>query len=174
MKYNILFFAALLLPCSIAVAQNKLTAVTKDADSGELLTGASAVVKGSANGSVSGEDGIVTVENIPDGLQTVEFSRLGYESKRQTFTFPLSGRDTVEVLMEVAFAELEEIVVSSTRSTRTIANIPTRVEFVGAEELDEKSSMKPGDIRMLLSESTGIQTQQTSPISANSSVRIQG
>jgi len=34
--------------------------------------------------------------------------------------------------------------------------------------------MKPGDIRMILSESTGIQTQQTSATSANASIRIQG
>jgi iron complex outermembrane receptor protein len=34
--------------------------------------------------------------------------------------------------------------------------------------------MKSGDIRMLLSESTGIQTQQTSATSANASIRIQG
>ena len=34
--------------------------------------------------------------------------------------------------------------------------------------------MKPGDIRMLLNESTGIQTQQTSATSANASIRIQG
>jgi iron complex outermembrane receptor protein len=34
--------------------------------------------------------------------------------------------------------------------------------------------MKPGDIRMMLSESTGIQTQTTSATSANSSIRIQG
>ena len=34
--------------------------------------------------------------------------------------------------------------------------------------------MKPGDIRMLLNESTGIQTQQTSATSYNSSIRIQG
>jgi iron complex outermembrane receptor protein len=162
------------LPCSATVAQNKLAAVIKDAGTKERLAGASAVVKGTANGSVSGENGIVTVENIPAGTQTIEFSCLGYEPKQQTFTFPLSGRDTAEVLMETAFAELDEIVVSTTRSTRTIANIPTRMEYIGQEELDEKSSMKPGDIRMLLSESTGIQTQQTSPLSANSSIRIQG
>jgi iron complex outermembrane receptor protein len=70
--------------------------------------------------------------------------------------------------------ELEEIVVSSTRGTRTIQNIPTRMEFISGEELEEKGNMKPGDIRMLLNESTGIQTQQTSPISANASIRIQG
>ena len=34
--------------------------------------------------------------------------------------------------------------------------------------------MKPGDIRMVLTESTGIQTQQTSATSANASIRIQG
>jgi outer membrane receptor for ferrienterochelin and colicins len=65
-------------------------------------------------------------------------------------------------------------VVSATRSSRTIANIPTRVEVISGEELDEKSNMKPGDIRMVLAESTGIQTQQTSATSGNSSIRIQG
>ena len=64
--------------------------------------------------------------------------------------------------------------VSSTRSSRTIKDIPTRIEFIAGEELDEKANMKPGDIRMVLSESTGIQTQQTSATSANSSIRIQG
>src|SRR6201989_1492470 len=70
--------------------------------------------------------------------------------------------------------ELEAVVVSATRSSRTIANIPTRVEVISGEELDEKSNMKPGDIRMMLAESTGIQTQQTSATSGNSSIRIQG
>ncbi|MDR0412181.1 MAG: TonB-dependent receptor plug domain-containing protein [Dysgonamonadaceae bacterium] len=69
---------------------------------------------------------------------------------------------------------IEGIVVSSMRSTRSIEAIPTRIEFITGDELDEKGNMKPGDIRMLLNESTGIQTQQTSPISANASIRIQG
>ncbi|MDR2058156.1 MAG: TonB-dependent receptor plug domain-containing protein [Dysgonamonadaceae bacterium] len=82
--------------------------------------------------------------------------------------------DTTQTFLENEALELDEIVVSTGRSTRTIKNIPTRIEFIGSEELDEKANMKPGDIRMLLNESTGIQTQQTSPISANSSIRIQG
>jgi len=70
--------------------------------------------------------------------------------------------------------ELEELFVSSTRSSRTIQDTPTRVEFIAGEELAEKGNMKPGDIRMLLNESTGIQTQQVSATSYNSSIRIQG
>jgi iron complex outermembrane receptor protein len=81
-----------------------------------------------------------------------------------------ANNDTISSLT----TELNEIVVASTRSSRTIESIPTRMELIGVEELDEKANMKPGDIRLLLSESTGIQTQQTSPISANASIRIQG
>ncbi|TNF43089.1 MAG: TonB-dependent receptor, partial [Cytophagales bacterium] len=59
-------------------------------------------------------------------------------------------------------------------SSRVIEDVPTRVEIIAGEELAEKGNMKPGDIRMLLNESTGIQTQQTSATSYNSSIRIQG
>src|ERR1041385_6626134 len=69
--------------------------------------------------------------------------------------------------------EEKEVVVTLTRTSRTIANIPARIELIAGEELDEKANMKPGDIRMMLSESTGIQTQQTSVTSANASIRIQ-
>jgi len=69
---------------------------------------------------------------------------------------------------------VEEIVVTSTRSRRSLEDLPTRVELISGEELGEKVNMKPGDIRMLLNESTGIQVQQTSATTFNSSIRIQG
>ena len=62
----------------------------------------------------------------------------------------------------------------ATRSTRTIKNIPTRVEFINAEELEEKAIMNAANISLVLRESTGIQIQQTSLSSGNSSIRIQG
>lgn len=70
--------------------------------------------------------------------------------------------------------EIEEILVTSTRSRQSLEDIPTRIEVITGEELGEKANMKPGDIRMLLNESTGIQVQQTSATTFNSSIRIQG
>lgn len=70
--------------------------------------------------------------------------------------------------------ELEEIVLQSTRTSRTIKNTPTRVETIDAEELAEKANMKPANVSMVLHESTGIAVQQTSATSANASIRIQG
>lgn len=70
--------------------------------------------------------------------------------------------------------QVEEIVVTSTRSRRSFEDSPTRVEVLGGEEINEKANMKPGDIRMLLNESTGIYVQQTSATSFNSTIRMQG
>lgn len=69
---------------------------------------------------------------------------------------------------------LEEVVISITRSGRTIEKMPTRVEVIDGEELGEKAVMNSANITMFLKESTGIQVQQTSASSASKSIRIQG
>jgi len=69
---------------------------------------------------------------------------------------------------------IEEIVIISTRNLRSFEQQPTRIELLGGEEVNEKSNMKPGDIRMLLNEMTGIHVQQTSATSYNSNIRIHG
>ena len=78
----------------------------------------------------------------------------------------------------LAFADddddMEEVLITSSRTNSTLDDTPLRVEVLGEEELGEKANMKPGDIRMVLNESTGIQVQQTSATSFNSSIRIQG
>ena len=155
-------------------AQNIFKAIVKDGDTKEILVGVNAVLNKTANGASSDENGIITISNIPDGKQHITFSYLGYESETKSYTFPLSSSAPVEIFLEQDDEMLEEVTISSTRGTRTIQNIPTRVEFISSEELGEKGSMKPGDIRMLLNESTGIITQQTSATSGNASIRIQG
>jgi iron complex outermembrane receptor protein len=62
--------------------------------------------------------------------------------------------------MKSTAEEMDEIIITSTRGTRTISNIPTRVEFIGGT--GGKANMKPETFCMMLNESTGIQTQQTS------------
>jgi outer membrane receptor for ferrienterochelin and colicins len=177
MKKLIVLFTALFYT-AIGYTQNTFKATIKDAKTHETLIGATALMQGSTLGVSSDTAGVIRFINIPDGKQVIKFSYIGYNTRLDTLTFPLTQSQPILVLLTAAGKgegeELEAVVVGATRSSRTIDNIPTRVEVISGDELDEKGNMKPGDIRMLLAESTGIQTQQTSATSGNSSIRIQG
>ena len=165
------FFMALNL---CVYAQNTLNIVVKSIETNEPLNGVTASIKGTSNAATSDENGQITLSNIPDGIQEINFSYMGFNEHIETLEFPLKDKNVIEILLQESSEELDQVVISSTRSTRSIQNIPTRIEFIGSEELAEKGNMKPGDIRMLLAESTGIHVQTTSPTSANASIRIQG
>jgi outer membrane receptor for ferrienterochelin and colicins len=161
---------------AVAYAQNTYKAIIKDAKTNQTLPGATVKVVGTTIGTTSDSTGLATLTGIASGKQVIQYSYIGFQSKTDTLTFPLAETAAVTILLEASKEdeELEQVVISATRSSRTIQNIPTRVEVIAGEELDEKGNMKPGDIRMLLAESTGIQTQQTSATSGNSAIRIQG
>jgi len=173
MKKIILSILALFIT-TLTFAQNTWKARIADADSKEPLTAATAFLKGTTIGAKADDKGEVTLSNIPNGDQTIVIKLVGYEDKTISLKFPLTQTGIQEILLKESEDELETVVISSTRSSRSIKDLPTRVEFIAGEELEEKANMKPGDIRMVLSESTGIQTQQTSATSANAAIRIQG
>ncbi|MDR6563126.1 MULTISPECIES: TonB-dependent receptor [unclassified Arcicella] len=173
MQKLILPFLAILCPY-IAFSQNTFKATIKDADTKEPLFGATATLQGTTNGARSDENGLITIKNIPNGKQVVRFYFVGYQERIDTLNFPYSLTEPLEILLMTENEEMEEVIVTSTRSNKNIEDIPTRIETISGEELEEKGNMKPGDIRMMLNETTGIQTQQTSATSYNSSIRIQG
>ncbi len=162
--------------CSITntSAQTYLTVRIKDSKTKEPLTGTVVNIEGTATGNSADSSGLVLLSGIPDGRQIIHYRAIGYSERFDTLTFPLKIRDTLLVELDNSGEEMESVVVSSTRSSRTIQDIPSRIELISGDELTEKANMKPGDIRMFLSESTGIQTLQTSATSGNSDIRIQG
>ncbi|MBX9888932.1 MAG: TonB-dependent receptor [Flavobacteriaceae bacterium] len=157
----------------MAQAQHKTKIVISDLVTNQPLTGAQVLIKEVNLVGLTDTQGTVVFENLADGTYNFTFSIEGYNSINQIITIPYS-KEFIAIFLEREAEEMEEIIITSTRGTRTIKNNPTRVEFIAGEELEEKANMKPGDIRMMLNESTGIQTQQTSATSGNSSIRIQG
>ena len=163
-----------LLICTNIFAQNTIQFTVKDSTENKFLIGATVKISKQNINAVTDSSGSVYFNNIPNGLQNIEVSFSGYKTQVVTILPIADGILYITVNLEMEEEEEEEVIVISTRSSRTISDIPTRVETISGEELTEKGNMKPGDIRMLLNESTGIQTQQTSATSYNSSIRIQG
>jgi len=170
-----LFVMLSLFGMASVLAQNTLDLKVKDSYNGEPLIGVTAVLVSLNKGAISDEIGRIHMEDIPNGTFQLKLSYVGYATVERNLTFPLDETVQGQIFsLMPQTEEMEEVTLVSTRSSRTIEDIPTRVEVIAGEELSEKGNMKPGDIRMLLNESTGIRTQQTSATSYNSSIRIQG
>ena len=157
----------------ILTAQNKITVKVISKDHKETVVGASVYIKNTTLGSTTNIDGIATINNIENGKQILIVSFIGFETFEKAYTFPLEN-NTILVALHEEESNLDTVEITSTRSKRAIAQIPTRVEVISGEELGEKAAMNSANIAMLLRESTGIQMQQTSANSANQSIRIQG
>src|SRR5690606_19116377 len=156
----------------ISIAQTSDISITvSDAESNEPLLGATVYIEQLEKGAVTNLDGIATFTAIPYGNHIIKISYIGFETIETTIE--VGAKKEFSFKLESGGNELDEVVVQSTRSTRTVKKIPTRIEFIGAEELGEKAVMNPTNISMVLRESTGIQMQQTSLSSGNTNIRIQ-
>jgi len=68
----------------------------------------------------------------------------------------------------------EQVTVYATRTEGRLEDLPIRVEVLDQDEIDEKTRMAPGNIVMMLNETSGLRVQTTSSSLGASSVRIQG
>jgi len=138
----------------------------------EPLLGATVYFEALEKGAVTNFDGIAEFTEIPDGQHQIIISFLGFETFETTIQIP--SNSALVFKLKEGGNQLDAVVLQSSRSTRTVRKIPTRIEFIGAEELGEKAIMNPTNISMVLRESTGIQMQQTSLSSGSTNIRIQG
>lgn len=155
---------------TITLAQENLVIKVIDTESNEPLIGATVQISETI-GAITDKDGLATFTNIKGKALTIRVSFVGFEAQSITYQLPLSG---VQIIKLAHHDEHEEVIVTSTRTADVIEAIPTRIEVLGGEEMEEKAFMRSSNIAMLLRETSGIQMQQTSPSAANQSIRIQG
>jgi iron complex outermembrane receptor protein/outer membrane receptor for ferrienterochelin and colicins len=172
MKY-LSSFIFLFFILSSAKAQNSFKAIIKDKTSQELLSGVTVSIKGKDKTSVlSNPQGKVVIKNIVAG-NIIVFDYVGY--KTQELTIEANDTTTHSVLLEQDVKALNDVVVvSSTRGNDRIENATTKVEVLGLEEMNEESTLKPGNIASILGDVSGVQIQQSSITTGNANVRIQG
>lgn len=173
MKKALLLSIAVIWGC-MSYAQYEIKLSIKKSEDKKPLAGATAVINSLSKTSIADSLGIVNFANITAGTYNIAISYVGLSNKEVMVEVPQPDSAIQEVLLEETEEHEDEVVVTATRVSRSISDIPTRVETISGEELTEKGNMKPGEIRMLLNESTGVQAQQTSATSYNSSIRIQG
>lgn len=110
MKQTITFVIACVFLVSMVsmetFAQSNTVSGTVTDEAGQGLPGATVVVAGQSNGTITDVNGSYTLA-LPDGASELIFSFVGYEEQRVA----IAGRSTIDVGMQISMSELNEVVV---------------------------------------------------------------
>ena len=90
---------------------------------------------------------------------------------------PLPVKDTTQQPSKDTISkvsDLSEVVISSTRNNSRIEDLPMKVEVLGKEDMIEESGIKPGNVASILGDLSVIHIQNTSAVSGNNAIRMQG
>lgn len=162
----------LLVACSPLLAQGVGGTVTVTVrHAGQPV--ADAIVRSGSAGALTDRKGIATLQ-LSTGPHTLIVRKVGFQPDTMHLALP-PGRDTtiVVALVEQA-AELAPIIVSATRTERRLEDEPERVEVLAGEDVAEKAEMRPGDLRVLLTEMSGVRVHPTAPGIGGAGIRIEG
>jgi outer membrane receptor for ferrienterochelin and colicins len=160
---------ALLLITNTVFSQGKINIHVQDAVTKNALPKATITINKVSFASDTSGNSMHTVNSAKANI-TVSYT--GYNSASLSFT----AKDTsLTIELEPASSEGDEvIVVASSRTNSRIEDLPTKVEVLGAEEVNEENQIKPGNIASLLGDIAGVQIQQTNAATGNADMRIQG
>jgi outer membrane receptor protein involved in Fe transport len=139
----------LLVPITV-FSQSNLTGTIRDAKSGEGIAGAS-ILLGDL-GVVSDQNGFFLFKDVKAGYHTLTVSFVGYQKYQQKINLDNSKNLEVDIMLTEDRIELDEVVVSATRSENRISEIPGRVNLISPERLtltvaqttDEYLALIPG------------------------------
>jgi outer membrane receptor for ferrienterochelin and colicins len=170
-------FILILLFCVTASvvchAQHSIKIKVIDAVTREPLPGANVVIHTTTSGGSAGEDGITELKNLNAGLLEFKASFIGYHDSLFVVKIPYD-KDLLTIGLLTSEEEMDEVIVSTTRTNSRIEDLPLKVEVLGLEDMDEESALVPGNIASILGDLAVITIQRTNPINGNDAIRMQG
>ena len=167
---RLLGLLVMLLP-GLSSAQS-LRVVLRDSLRQEPLIGATVAVPGTSLGAATDATGTAVLAPAPAAGTRLRITALGYRPR--SVVAPAAGAVLSLLLVPGSLEIEEEVLVTATRTNSRIEDLPTRVEVLGAEEMEEESSIKPASIASLFGDIAGTQIQPTSPTTGNLDLRLQG
>ena len=93
---------------TITNAQNYFKAKVLDSESNEALIGATLLLKNTNNGVSTDINGLATLNNIPNGEQTIVITFIGYKDEHLSFTFPIKEGKIHTILLSPSDAEMQK------------------------------------------------------------------
>ncbi len=158
-----------IVPAS-SLTQDVVSGYVRDSHTLEPLTGANVVLPGLRKGTSTDSDGFFRIGGMLPYRVNVKISYIGYGDT--LLSMPLSDFKDLIVLLEPDSVEMESVVVTATRITQSISDIPQRVEKIDGENIKGYPATNTDNILKMI---PGINVNRSWGIfSRNASVTMRG
>lgn len=164
MRKQILLFAFICFTTSMMAQYIGVSGTVTDS-SGETLIGASVLVQGTTNGTVTDFDGHYELTNVAENAM-LEFSYMGYDNQ----VVPVGGRTVIDVVMTDAGFEMDELVVIGYGS---LSKKEVSSSIVQVDSKDFVKGPMNNPMEMLNGKVAGLTVNSTSAADPNASSSLQ-
>lgn len=162
----VFLFVFFLMTTVTGFAQNKTISGIVVDKAGEAVIGASVLVKGTSNGTITDFDGKFTLSNVPEkGIITITY--IGYKEQN----LPIAGKVTLKVTMVEDTETLDEVVVVG-YGTQKKTDLTGSVMSVKSEDITSVTANNP--VQALQGRVTGVSVVTDSRPGKSPTLRIRG
>ena len=122
----------LFLSTTAFVAQSTISGTVKD-QSGNLIPGASILLKENSKGTTSDFDGYYEIKNVDNGTYTIIASYIGYDSFKKEIT--ISGNLKLDIVIKENAQSLDEIIITGVVNPKSKIESSISVSTVGIKQI---------------------------------------
>lgn len=145
---KILLFILLVLPVTI-FAQTIITGHITN-KSGLPVSSIRVSLDGKKNITQSDANGLFKLAPVADGNYKLTASGVGYKSVSKTITVSGTAELVADVLIEEAMGDLNEVIVTASRNSETLGEVPSSVKILNSKQIEMQRSIST-DMNQLLS-----------------------
>ncbi len=133
LKKNFLILTFLSITGIITSQEGRISGRVMGIDSSSV-SGATIVIKGTTLGAVTDQEGIYHFSKIKPGTYTLRAALLGYETQEKTIAVPV-GEEVADFILGESNINLNEVVVTATKSEKTLKNVPVLTQVISARQM---------------------------------------
>lgn len=136
--YSFTFGMAIIFGVQNVVAQNTISGKIQT-NTNEALIGANIVIENTTAGTASDAEGNYKLTGLKNGNYKVRVSFFGYATAEKTVTLS-GGNTTLNFELEETAIDLDAVVVTGTRTEKSLKNTPILTQSIRIEELQNKDA----------------------------------
>ena len=125
-----------IIPSVIFSQGVKLSGRVTDSDT-SVIAGATISITGTTYGTVTDKMGYYKISKLEQGTYTIRASFVGFETEEQTVTIHNDDVNSLNFSLKEANIDLNEVVVTGTKSEKTLKNVPVLTQVISARKMLE-------------------------------------